>query len=367
MSRSLVGSSSSSTLGSVSSSRSSWKRRRSPPDRSPRRAVSRSPVKPNRSSIEVAVTSPSTVRVTRRIDSTVAQHPGLGVELVDVLGEVLERDGPAVLDPPGHRRQLPGEEREHRRLAGAVDADDTDPVPRPDPPGGVVQQRALAAHQVDVLDVDHVLAQPLGGEPLQLEPVARRRHVLDQRVRGLDPELRLRRPGRRSPAQPGELLADQVLPAGLGRGRLALPLRLGQDVRRVPAVVRVDLTARAPPTWTGRPRRGTTGRGSPRPARRPGSARWSASQATASTSRWLVGSSSTIRSCPPSSSAASEQRRRSPPDSAGDRAVEGDAGQQHLDDLAGPRVGRPLVVGPVRRARPRAPSGVSSRSSPWWR
>ena len=72
MSRSLVGSSSSSTLGSVSSSLRSWKRRRSPPERSPSRAVSRSPVKPNRSSSDDAEISwPSRVLVTRRIDSTV--------------------------------------------------------------------------------------------------------------------------------------------------------------------------------------------------------------------------------------------------------------------------------------------------------
>ena len=130
MSRSLVGSSSSSTLGSVSSSRSSWKRRRSPPDRSPSRAVSRSPVKPNRSSIEVAVISPSAVRVTRRIDSTVASTRASGSRSSSVLGEVLQRDGAAVLHPPGGRRQLAGEQREHRGLAGAVDADDADPVAR---------------------------------------------------------------------------------------------------------------------------------------------------------------------------------------------------------------------------------------------
>ena len=46
----------------------------------------------------------------------------------------------------------------------------------------------------------------------------------------------------------------------------------------------------------------------------------------------------------PRSSAASEQRRRSPPDRPDDGAVERDAGEQHLDDLAGARVGGPLVV-----------------------
>jgi len=49
-SRSLVGSSSSSTLGPSMRSRSSCSRRRSPPDSSPTRVNSRSPLKPNRSS-----------------------------------------------------------------------------------------------------------------------------------------------------------------------------------------------------------------------------------------------------------------------------------------------------------------------------
>ncbi|MGI8522851.1 MAG: ATP-binding cassette domain-containing protein [Nocardioides sp.] len=71
MSRSLVGSSRSRTLGSLSNSRRSWKRRRSPPERSPIREVSQSPVKPNRSSIELAVISPSVVRVTRTVDGEV--------------------------------------------------------------------------------------------------------------------------------------------------------------------------------------------------------------------------------------------------------------------------------------------------------
>ena len=162
---------------------------------------------------------------------------------------------------PGRGRQLAGEQVEHRGLAGAVDADDADPVARAEPPGGVVEQRPLAADQVDVLDVDHVLAEPLGREPLQLEPVARRRHVLDQRVRGLDPELRLRGAGRRAAAQPGQLLADQVLPADLGGRGLPLALGLGQHVRRVAALVGVDDPVVDLPRRTGRPRRGTTGRG----------------------------------------------------------------------------------------------------------
>ena len=54
--------------------------------------------------------------------------------------------------------------------------------------------------------------------------------------------------------------------------------------------------------------------GRPRPAPRR-AARCRASQSIASTSRWLVGSSSSSRSCSPSSTAASATRRDSPPDS----------------------------------------------------
>ena len=167
-------------------------------------------------------------------------------------------------------------------------------------------------------------------------------------------------PGRRAAAQPGELLADQVLPADLRGGGLPLPLGLGQHERGVPALVGVDdAVVDLPGPLADRVEEPAVvgDHDQRRRAAAPGGA---ASQATASTSRWLVGSSRTIRSWSPSSSAASEQRRRSPPDSPSDRAVEGDAGEQHLDDLAGARVGGPLVVGAARRAPPRARVWVSS-------
>ncbi len=261
MSRSLVGSSSSSTLGSVSSSRSSWKRRRSPPDRSPTRAVSRSPVKPNRSSIAVAVISPSAVRVTRRIDSTVSSTRASGSRSSTCWVRCCRATVRPCRTCPADGASSPVEQRQHRRLAGPVDPHDPDPVPRPEPPGGVGEQDPVAADQVDVLDVDHVLAEPLGREPLQLEPVPRRRHVLDQRVRCLDPELRLRGPGRRPAAQPGQLLADQVLPARLGGGRpgAGAPPWPARTPRTRPR--RRRRHRRGPPTSTRTPRRGTTGRG----------------------------------------------------------------------------------------------------------
>src|SRR3546814_13177542 len=79
------------------------------------------------------------------------------------------------------------------------------------PPRRVREQLALAAHKVDVLDIEDVLAEALGGELLQLQAVSRRRHVLDQLVGRVDPELRLRGPRRSTAAQPGQPLADQVL------------------------------------------------------------------------------------------------------------------------------------------------------------
>jgi hypothetical protein len=57
----------------------------------------------------------------------------------------------------------------------------------------VRQEDAVTALEVDVLDVDDVLAETLGGELLELESVPRRRLVVDQGRRGVEPELRLGR------------------------------------------------------------------------------------------------------------------------------------------------------------------------------
>ena len=250
------------------------------------------------------------------------------------------------LHPAGGGRELAGEQREHRGLAGAVDADEADPVAGAEPPGGVREQRPLAAHQVDVLEVDDVLAEPLGGEPLQLEPVARRRHVVDQRVGGVDPELRLRGPRRRAAAQPGQLLAHQVLPAHLRGRRLPLPLGLGEHERGVPALVGVDdavvhlpgrLADRVeePPVVGDHDQRG---RARGEVGGQPGD------RLDVEVVGRLVEHEQVV--------VAEQQRgqRAAAALAAGEaehRAVEGDAGQQHLDDLAGARVGRPLVVGPA--------------------
>ena len=117
----------------------------------------------------------------------------------------------------------------------------TSPTRSPGPSRQVAWESScrLTARQVDVLEVDDVLAQALGGEALELEPVARWRLVLDEGVRRVDAELRLRRAGGGTAAQPGQLLAGQVLPPRLGRRGLPHPLGLGQHERGVPAVVGV--------------------------------------------------------------------------------------------------------------------------------
>ncbi len=350
MSRSLVGSSRSSTLGSVSSSRSSWKRRRSPPERSPSRAVSRSPVKPNRSSIELAVISPSAVLVTRRIDSTLSSTRAAGSSSSMCWLRCCRATVRPCRTFPTVGASSPDSRPSTEVLPAPFTPDQTDAVAGAEPPRRVREQGPLAALQVDVLDVDDVLAEPLGGEPLELEPVAHRRDVLDQPVGGVDAELRLGRPRRRPPAEPGELLADEVLAALLGGRRLALALRLGQDVRRVAALVDVDhavvdlprpLADRVeePAVVGDHHERGGTPRevvGQPR------------DRLDVEVVGRLVEHDQVV--------VAEQQlgQRAAAPLAAGQpghRAVEGDAGQQHLDHLAGPRVGGPLVVGAAAEHR----------------
>src|SRR5205807_9872478 len=53
-------------------------------------------------------------------------------------------------------------------------------------------------------------------------------------------EFRLAGPGRWPPAQPGDLLAQQVLPARLGERLDPGALGTGEDPGRVPALVRAD-------------------------------------------------------------------------------------------------------------------------------
>ena len=74
--------------------------------------------------------------------------------------------------------------------------------------------------------------------------VARLGHVGDERVGGLDAELRLRGPRGRPATQPGELLAHEHPAALVADGGDAVALRAGEDVGRVAALVLVHARRR---------------------------------------------------------------------------------------------------------------------------
>ena len=130
------------------------------------------------------------------------QHPLGPGELADVLAQMPDLQGPAAFDAPGVRGQLAHQQPQQGRLAGAIDPDQTDPHAGPDRPAEVVEQHPpllAGAHTVgDVDQVEDVFAEPADRELLQGELVSWRRLVGDQRVRRIDPELRLRCPRGRS-------------------------------------------------------------------------------------------------------------------------------------------------------------------------
>ena len=343
MSRSLVGSSSSSTLGSSISSRSSCSRRRSPPDRSPTGVHCASPVKPNRSHSWVAVIVRPLPRSTTRRDlldglehpqrrRRARRGPGRGTPARTV--------APA-LDRAGRRaRASPASSRSSEVLPAPLTP--TMPTRSPGPSRQVTcveQHPARRPRRSTSSTSSTSLPSRCGGEPQQLDAVARRRLVGDQRVGGVDAELRLRRARRRPAAQPGELLADQVLPARLG-GR-GLPRRARPGRARTPRSR--PRTRRTAPSCTSQvavadlvEEPAVVGDDHERPRR--GGAGGAASQATPSTSRWLVGSSRTSRSCSPSSS-------------PGQRDPAALAAGQRPDDRSS-----------TRRGRRRPPSSPSSTS-----
>ncbi|CAB4940787.1 unannotated protein [freshwater metagenome] len=168
------------------------------------------------------------------------EHAQVAGDLDGVLRQLRQPDGRAALDLARRRHRRAAEDVDERRLAGAVDADERVAVARAEAPGGVVEQDLVAVGHRDVLDVDDLAAEAAGGEAQQLDAVARRGLVRDQLVGGVDPELRLRRPGGRTPPQPRELLAQELpAPCVLG-GLLAVALRTRQHVGRVAALVLVD-------------------------------------------------------------------------------------------------------------------------------
>ena len=141
---------------------------------------------------------------------------------------------------PAGRLQLAREQPHERGLARPVDPDQRDAIAGSQTPGQLAQDRAIAERQTDVDGVEDLVAQARGREAQQLRAVARLGLVGDQRVGGLDAELRLRRPRRRAASQPRELLAQQLLAAALASGLLAVALGAREDVGRVAPVVLVD-------------------------------------------------------------------------------------------------------------------------------
>ena len=229
MSRSLVGSSSSSTLGSSISRRSSCSRRRSPPDRSA-------------TGVHCAVADEAEplAQLAGRRGAPLAEvddlrdlldrleHPQRRVSSVDLLRQVGRPHGQRrCTTRPARRRQLAGQQPQQRRLARPVDADHADPVARAELPGQVVEQHPAADLDGRVLDVVDLLAEPRAGEAQQLDRVARRRLVGDEGVGRVDPEPRLGRARRRAAPQPGELLAQQVGAPGVDASPAGGPARRG--------------------------------------------------------------------------------------------------------------------------------------------
>ncbi len=167
-----------------------------------------------------------------------------------------------------------------------------------------------------MLGVEHLVAEPRRGEAQQLGAVARLGLAVDQRVRGLDAELRLGGARRRPAPQPRELLAHEHAAALLarrsrcGRARRARARtrrsrrRTGARRRRTTSHVLWHDRVEEPAVVGDDEQRAAAGRpgGAPasrRPRRRGG---WSARRAAAARA-------------PSSSSRASAMRRRSPPDS----------------------------------------------------
>ena len=191
-------------------------------------------------------------------------------------------------------------------------------------------------------------------EPHELDVVARRRLVGDEGVGGVDAEPGLARAGGRAAPQPGELLAQEVVAALGGDAGHPLALGLGEHVGRVAALVGVHL-ARVDLPRLGRdgveepPVVGDRDDGVVR-AGRAGVTRWSASQATPSTSRWLVGSSRRSRSGDATSSAgerdpaalATGQRADGRGHATDVRGVE--AAEEPGEHVAHARVGGPDVL-----------------------
>ncbi len=167
------------------------------------------------------------------------QHPQAHRHLTQLLGQEGGLHGLPAPHHPGVREGDPGQQPQQGGLARPVRADDTDPVAGPDVPGDIGQQGPLIGNG-DRLQLEHLLAEPGGGQAAKRHLVTCRWHVGDQRVRRVDAEPGLAGARRRSPAQPGDLLAQHVLAFGLDVGGDPGAFGTGERPGRVPALVAAD-------------------------------------------------------------------------------------------------------------------------------
>ena len=241
-----MGSSSSSTFGSPISRRMSCSRRRSPPLTGPCTSV-RPLLAAEAEALDQSMPGGQLAAVAEAraaadlLDRLQHAQVRRGSRPCPGRGSASRTVAPRV-DLARVRLQLAREQLHQRRLARAVDADQREPVARAEAPGGVAQQHRRRRRPATTSSASiTLLPSRERGEAQQLGAVARLGLVGDQRVGGLDPELRLGRARRRPAPQPRELLADQLLAALLARRGLALALGAREHVRRVAALVLVHV------------------------------------------------------------------------------------------------------------------------------
>src|SRR5215203_3528323 len=127
-------------------------------------------------------------------------------ELDHLLSEVTDAQGlsalyGAVIGPP-----VTGQQLQQRCLAGTIRADQSDPIAGTDGPTQILQQRSapvtVTNAEIDVAQIEHILAESCGGETPQADRVPGRGLVGDECVGRVDAEPGLRGAGgpRRSQA-----------------------------------------------------------------------------------------------------------------------------------------------------------------------
>jgi hypothetical protein len=168
------------------------------------------------------------------------QQPQPRRQLGQLLGEERGADRLSGDEPAVGRLGDPGEQPEQGGLAGTVGAQQRHPVAGADVPVDAGEDRLVARGEGDVGQLVHLLAEAGGSKALQGHRVTGLGNIGDQGVGRVDAELRLAGPRRWAPTQPGDLLAEQVLPARLHGGRDPQPLGARQGPRGVPALVDAD-------------------------------------------------------------------------------------------------------------------------------